>query len=192
MFEYLYNRFGDHAVYGICDLVSNAIIPLQNLLKDLDTIPLNKNSTHQLKDYPEIANHFKELLIKKCNDSEFKEINDILNRKLYEIKFDSIQILRVATIKLLQFILYLSKSDDIVKNVLKLLNELYSDLDQDLDYKTIHKNMLKLPFEGNIHQFIFYIDTLYKVNDEENEKWLNKKMLGLREYYCEDNDNEDE
>jgi hypothetical protein len=60
------------------------------------------------------------------------------------------------------------------------------DLDQDLDYKTIYKNMLKLSFEENIYQYIIYIDTLY--SNEENEKWLNKRKLKLKEYYCEDED----
>ena len=128
------------------------------------------------------------MIIKKCNDSEYDKIDIILNTKLFDIKDNSETLLIVATIKLFEFILDIAKSYDIINNIAKLLYELYYNLNEDLDYKTIYKSMFKLPFEGNIHQFIFYIDGLYNVNVEESRKWIDKKIYKLSERYgiCDD------
>lgn len=196
LYKYLYRRFGDHSVYLISSLVFDVMIPIQDLLKELE----NLNENEMLKYNFEILKLFEDLINEKSKDKEYEDIDNILDTNIKEIKYNSQILLNIAFIKLFESVLKITESEDLIKNIIEFVKKLYSNLPDEINYKCIYKYLLHLPFSlnGNIHDIIYSMSDLY-YSDKESNEYLSKKLYKLDEYIeaydlekLEDEDDENE
>jgi len=188
LYKYLYRRFGDHSVCLISSLVFDVIIPIQDLLKEIED--LNENEI--LKYNFEILKLFEDLINEKSKDKEYEDIDNILDTNIKEIKYNSQILLNIAFIKLFESVLKMTESEDLIENIIPFVKELYLNLPDEINYKCVYKYLLHLPFDKNIHDIIFSMSGLY-YSDKESGEYLSKKLYKLDEYIekIEEIDNKD-
>ena len=199
LYKYLYRRFGDHSVCLISSLVFDVMIPIQDLLKELEDLNENEILKYNFK----ILKLFEELINEKSENKEYEDIDNILDSSINEIKYNSQILLNIALIKLFESVLKMTKSEDLIKsfeprsalpskNITEIVKELYSNIPDEINYKCIYKYLLHLPFSlnGNIHDTIFSMSNLY-YSDKESDEYLSNKLYKLDEYVEEIEDDED-